>query len=96
MSESDKSPLVQLILFIVCLAIAGSFVAGVHYFVVDLPTQMEIQAPTNGDWCTDTCYSDYMSDLVSNCGGSKNHAFCGTIYWNTYQTCLQECDSGMR
>jgi hypothetical protein len=33
MSESEKSPLSRLVLFIVCLAIVGSFVAGSHYAV---------------------------------------------------------------
>jgi hypothetical protein len=46
MSES-RSPLARLVLFMVCLALAGSFIAGMHYFVVDLPQQQTIQAPTN-------------------------------------------------
>jgi hypothetical protein len=97
MPESAQSPLARLVLFVVCLSIAGSFVAGAHYVMVDLPAQnAQLQAPTNGDTCSDTCYSDYMSDLKSNCGGTKNYPFCGAPYWNTYQTCLQECAGGMR
>ena len=34
-----KSPLARLVRFIICLAIAGSVVAGAHYFSVDLPYQ---------------------------------------------------------
>jgi hypothetical protein len=53
----------------VCLSVAGSFVAGVHYFAVDLPDQNTVQAPRNtcpypGGWnvyhfnsaVTVTCY----------------------------------------
>ncbi len=95
MSESNKSPLFRLVLFMICLSIAGCFVAGVHYVVVDLPAQNELlQAPTNEDDCS--CYSVYMSDLMSNCGGSKNFPYCGKIYRDIYQSCVYECDSGMR
>ncbi|MDD1694318.1 MAG: hypothetical protein LUQ71_06295 [Methanoregula sp.] len=47
MSET-QSPLSRLVLFIVCLAIAGTFVAGMHYFAVDLPQQKATLAPVNG------------------------------------------------
>ena len=40
-AHSPPSPLARRVLFIVCLAIAGSFVAGVHYVAVDLPLQKE-------------------------------------------------------
>jgi hypothetical protein len=49
MSQSQKSPLARLVLFMVCLAIAGSFVAGMHYFAIDLPQQKTLQAPKNTD-----------------------------------------------
>jgi archaellum component FlaG (FlaF/FlaG flagellin family) len=35
-----QSPLAGLILFIVCLAIAGTVVAGGHYMVIDRPAQV--------------------------------------------------------
>jgi hypothetical protein len=48
MSESTKSPLARLVLFIVCLSVLGSAVAGAHYYAVDLPQQQQIaQAPEN-------------------------------------------------
>jgi len=56
MSEKP-SPLARLVLVMICLSIAGSIVAGAHYYVVDLPQQKALQAPTNtacGD-CTRTC-----------------------------------------
>jgi hypothetical protein len=50
MSQSAKSPLGRLVLFMVCLSIAGAFGAGVHYFVIDLPQQQKVQPPDNGSW----------------------------------------------
>jgi hypothetical protein len=48
-SQPGKSPLVQLVLFMVCLAVAGSIVTGAHYSVVDKPAQDALPAPANGD-----------------------------------------------
>jgi hypothetical protein len=46
--EPQKSPLARLILFMVCLGITGSLVAGAHYYAVDLPEQARaLQAPVN-------------------------------------------------
>lgn len=42
-----RSPLARLVVFMVCLSIAGSVVAGVHYFAVDLPAQKVVQVPQN-------------------------------------------------
>ena len=54
MQESQASPLARLVLFIVCLSIAGSIAAGVHYFAVDLPEQKALSEhppanPSNSD-----------------------------------------------
>jgi len=53
MSESPRSPLARLVLFIVCLAIAGTVIALVLYFIV-LPGQQAaaLNAPMN--WCNPT------------------------------------------
>ncbi len=62
MSQSAKSPLARLVLFMVCLSVAGAFIAGVHYFAVDLPQQQNVQAPANG--CTYTygeCTYEYIN-----------------------------------
>jgi hypothetical protein len=48
MSESAKSPLARLVLFMIGLSVAGAFMAGVHYYAVDLPQQQNLHAPTNG------------------------------------------------
>jgi predicted lipoprotein with Yx(FWY)xxD motif len=53
-TQSEKSSLARLVLLMVCLSIAGSFVAGVHYFTVDLPAQKEV-APQNGNMPLDAC-----------------------------------------
>jgi hypothetical protein len=70
------SPLVRLVLFMVCLSIAGSIVAGAHYYAVDLPQQQALQAPTNSIECT-ACAS--LTDIaqkikcnyVNGCSGSE-------------------------
>ena len=38
-SQPVQSPLARLVLFMICLSVAGSIIAGVHYFAVDLPQQ---------------------------------------------------------
>jgi len=96
MSEFLQSPLTRLVLFIICIAIAGTVVAGAHYYTIELPAQQSLQAPTNGDSCTNECYTDYMNSLNENCKGLKNYAGCGTPYWLTYQTCEYECNHNMR
>ncbi|PKL58131.1 MAG: hypothetical protein CVV34_03940 [Methanomicrobiales archaeon HGW-Methanomicrobiales-5] len=46
-TESKKSPLTMLVLFMVCLSIAGTVVAGAHYYAVDLPAQEKEMPPEN-------------------------------------------------
>jgi len=52
MPPSEISPLARLALFIVCLAIAGSAVATVHYVAIDLPAReaSDLQPPANAYW----------------------------------------------
>jgi hypothetical protein len=49
MNEPEKTnpAIARLVLFMVCLAIFGSIVAGAHYYAVDLPEQKSIKAPEN-------------------------------------------------
>jgi hypothetical protein len=42
-----QSPLSRLVLFMVCLAIAGSFVAVVHHIAIDPPQQNAVLPPQN-------------------------------------------------
>ena len=53
--QSGKTPLARLVLFICCLAIAGSVVAGLHYYAVDLPAQKNVPAPENSVSSTSNC-----------------------------------------
>jgi hypothetical protein len=52
-SSHEQPPLARLVLFMVCLSLAGAFVAGAHYYVVDLPGQKALSLPppanANGD-----------------------------------------------
>jgi hypothetical protein len=65
--ESTRSPLARLVLFIVCLSIAGSIVAGVHYYAIDLPQQQNIQAPANS--CGN--YMEKQIECSFRCGQDK-------------------------
>lgn len=78
MSEAQQfNALMKLVLFMVCLAAAGSILAGAHYYAVDLPQQNAIRmvAPTNGDlqWCINT----YIACIKAN----------GPHCWDDYYSC---------
>ncbi len=46
--QCEKSALAGLVLFMVCLGIAGGLAAGAHYVVVDLPAQQDpVHPPAN-------------------------------------------------
>jgi hypothetical protein len=78
MSGSIKSPLGRLVLFMICLSVAGTFVAGAHYVAVDLPGQQVTQAPSN-DICDDRLFSClWICDQLYNNGYST---------WAEYQNC---------
>ncbi len=65
LSES-KSPLARLVLFMVCLSIAGVFVSGVYTYTVELP-QKSLTAPENAydmykmNDCLKECNEKYLS-----------------------------------
>ena len=54
-SASLQSPLARLVLFMVCLSLAGSFVAAMHFFTVDLPAQNALQVPENNGQAVSDC-----------------------------------------
>ena len=54
-TQSPGSPLTRLVLFICCLAIAASALAALHYLVIDLPQQKDVQAPENAAYSEFTC-----------------------------------------
>ncbi|MHB8164089.1 MAG: hypothetical protein ACYDDV_07030 [Methanoregula sp.] len=46
--SSERSPLARLVLFMICLSVAGSCFAGLHYAVVDRPAQLlALHPPAN-------------------------------------------------
>ena len=61
--QTDRSPLVRLVLFIVCLAIAGSIAAGVLYYVAGLPQQQNGTVPVNS--CGADCPGRHPPDAYS-------------------------------
>jgi hypothetical protein len=76
MTQTQRSPLARLVLFMVCLSVAGTFLAGAHYYAVDLPAQQSIPAPTNGPhWdqdCINLCRTqgpppEYYCLVIRNC-----------------------------
>jgi hypothetical protein len=47
--QSSLSPIALLVLLLVCLAITGSFLAGVHYYAIDLPRQQALSRPPSNN-----------------------------------------------
>jgi len=69
-SQPARSPLARLVLFMVCLAIAGSCIAGAHYYSVDLP-QQKVTPPDNGKTLGHQC------DICkTNCAGKTDILKC--------------------
>ncbi|PKL70654.1 MAG: hypothetical protein CVV30_04715 [Methanomicrobiales archaeon HGW-Methanomicrobiales-1] len=96
MSET-QSPLAGLVLFIVCLAFAGTLVAGVHYFAIDLPQQKAVQAPENSEnkdyACINECGRQVESctNLCNQYEGEQKYSCqrdCKVAEYN----CLRLCD----
>lgn len=76
-----RSPLHNLVFFMVCLALFGTIVAGVHYAVIDLPFQQENTAP--------------MNDALSDPGGcAKCMSLCALQPGDSGcpKKCLRSCD----
>jgi hypothetical protein len=65
MSQSAQSPLARFIVFMVMLSVAGSILAGFHYYAVDLPQQKELQPPKNE-------YNGPMKDCLAKCDADYN------------------------
>ncbi len=55
MTSSAQPPLARLVLFLVCLSIAGSLIAGIHYFAIDHPAQAAVQIPGNNAQDVNDC-----------------------------------------
>lgn len=80
--NEDLSPLDRLVLFMICLAIAGTIVGGVHYYVIDIPAQKAVPPPYNYD--TTAC--------------AKCLASCTYQFWDDSctNTCMHSCDCNPR
>jgi hypothetical protein len=82
-SHSAQSPLARLVLFMTCLAIAGSIVAGAHYLAVDLPTQeAALYPPANSESCTPV-YTGY-------CGSRSTICRVRGTDFTWYQSCMKD------
>ena len=76
-SESSQAPLARLVLFMICLAMAGSLVAGAYYYTVTLPTQnAALHPPANA------------GDSSANCRVCRNNCIGSEIP----NLCLSQCD----
>ena len=61
----SRSPLTSLVLFIICIAIAATAVAAIHWYTIDLPGQQNApQAPSND--CGN--YVEKQFECHSRCG----------------------------
>jgi len=55
--KEPRTPLARLVLFMVCLSIAGTFVAGTHYVMIDRPAQeYAAHPPTNMQMKLTNCH----------------------------------------
>lgn len=84
MSESERSPCARLVLFMICLSIAGSILAGAHYYAVDLPQQNALKAPENGWDSTQSCEVCTGNCIIHKITGDERRYFdcidqCGTV-----------------
>ena len=77
MPGSAQSPLRKLVLFLVCLALAGTILAGILYLTVELPAQQPARAPPNGPGSSRPC-EIFRTDCPGGCGND--------------QACLDRCD----
>ena len=77
MSGVTGSPLARLVLFMVCLAVAGALVSGLHYIAVDVPAQKAASAPDNwGSSCMQECKKATENCIAENCPGEISSFKC--------------------
>lgn len=82
MTVIEKSPLARLVLFMVCLSFAGAFLAGAHYYVIDLPQQKALAENAPANW-----------DLMEKCNTCMNKCvYDGNNYFECkYFNCATIC-----
>jgi len=86
------TPLARLVLCMICLSVAGSFVAGIHWYAVDLSSRQEVQAPENDEVddfvaCKKRC-DDTQYERIINCRGDRN---CLDMCESVWEKCVNKC-----
>lgn len=86
---SEQSSLTRLVVVIACLALAGSFVAVMHYYVVDLPQQQALLHPPFNAGDTNNCHTclQKLWDCQLECRAKHN----GEIFASGL--CYNWCDN---
>jgi hypothetical protein len=88
--ESVNQPLARLVLFMVCLSIAGSIIAAVWYVAPD-PGQQPIQPPENRKpdlyACQNACKETYVDCCGNWCYDMMRDPICGPAR----DACLAKC-----
>lgn len=92
--RAAKSPLARLVLFMICLSMAGFLVSVIHYAAIDMPSQANPPSPKN--WNLDceisntnmfTCRAMCQNGPVPGVGKESCLADCDRIY----QECGKRC-----
>ena len=87
--KSPRSPLAQLVLFMVCLAIAGSLLAGTHYVLVDKPAQeYAAHPPENSDRSCITTMGLISYTIVRMFGGYQHTSADCTLPYSVWSCCV--------
>jgi hypothetical protein len=80
-TRSQESPLARLVLFMVCLSVAGS-IAGGMYYAAGIPAQ-RMQVHEGSDPCPGICSlqnADCHNDCLKNISRSRCQDACDTVY----------------
>jgi hypothetical protein len=86
-----------MVVFMVCLAIAGSIVAGVHYYTVDLPAQKDIRPPQNYNAdCHYACFNEEFACVMDGCSSITDDFAkfqCQNVCGSNFIACDNSCES---
>jgi hypothetical protein len=68
----------------ICLSVAGAFIAGMQYFAVDLLHQKSVTTPANG----------YNPDATYDCQAAWSSCMnsCGPVYSPGNRDCESQCN----
>lgn len=88
--QKETSPLYRLVLFMVCLAIAASLVAGIWFGAVELPQQKAL-VPVENSGCVDRC-DRACSDTLQTCiRDTPDRKACMHEQQQCENTCIATC-----